>query len=119
MCRTAKPDTPLRAETCIHVHRLPLTIEESWIMKNLLLAALATGAMLTLAAPASARDGCGPRFHSRPNGRCVPNRGPAYRPGYRPGPTLIIGNYYHGRGYWDGRRYWHNRYRYRNGWRYR
>ena len=66
--------------------------------------------------PAAAAEGCGGGFHRGAYGRCRPNYGPGYG---RPGVSLVIGNYYHGRGYWDGRRYWRERYRYHNGWRYR
>lgn len=87
-------------------------------MKSLIAAALAAGAALTVAAPASAREGCGPGFHRGPYGHCRPNNGMGY--GARPG-TLVIGNFYRGQGYWDGHRYWQHRYRDRDreGWRYR
>lgn len=76
-------------------------------------ATVAGAATFAVAPAAEAREGCGPRFHRAPSGRCVPNRG-----GYR-APVLVVGNFYQGRGYWDGRRYYQQRYRYRNGWRYR
>lgn len=81
----------------------------------LISAALAGAATLAAAAPAEARQGCGPGFHRGYHDRCVPNRaGPGYRQ-----PVLVVGNFYRGQGYWDGRRYWQHRYRYNNGWRYR
>lgn len=86
-------------------------------MNKLVLATLAAGLTLTVSTPAFAADGCGRGYHAGPRGHCRPNvRGPIV---VRPGPTLVIGNFYHGRGYWDGRRYWQHRYRYNNGWRYR
>ena len=86
--------------------------------KFLMIAAAAVGATLISAAPAEARDGCGPGGHRGPGGYCRPNRGPGYGYGVRRGPP-VIGVYYGGRGYWDGRGYRPNRYRYRGGWRYR
>ena len=85
-------------------------------MKKILLAALASAAVLTAAAPADARDGCGPGFHRGPYGHCRPNGGP------EPvllAPGLAIGGFYPGRGYWDGHRYWGHRYAWHHGWRYR
>ncbi|MES2753863.1 MAG: hypothetical protein V4659_04285 [Pseudomonadota bacterium] len=96
-------------------------------MRKLLLACAATAAAaasLTFAVPAEARDGCGRNAHRNYNGRCVSDRryhndrGNHYGRGYR-GQTLVIGNFYQGRGYWDGRRYFQQRYRHNNGWRYR
>ena len=85
-------------------------------MKKMMFAlVIAAGAAVGTATPADARDGCGRGFHRNYNGYCRPNRGPVM---VRPG-TLIVGNFYTGRGYWDGRRYWQRRYRYHNGWRYR
>ncbi|WP_116092430.1 GCG_CRPN prefix-to-repeats domain-containing protein [Sphingomonas crusticola] len=84
-------------------------------MKKYLLLALAAGATLVAAAPADARQGCGPGGHRDYYGHCRPNRGPVYA-----GPrTLVIGTYYPGRGYWDGRRYYQHRERWHRGWRYR
>jgi hypothetical protein len=67
---------------------------------------------LVAAAPANARQGCGPGFHRAPNGMCRPNRD---------GQTevYVVGRYYPGHGYWYNNRWWHNRYRYRHMWRYR
>ena len=85
-------------------------------MKKMMFAlVIAAGAAVGTATPADARDGCGRGFHRNYNGYCRPNRGPVM---VRPG-TLIVGNFYTGRGSWDGRRYWQRRYRYHNGWRYR
>jgi hypothetical protein len=89
-------------------------------MKKLILAALAAGSMIVLAAPAAeAAQGCGPGFHRGYYGHCRPN-GPVGRPGVgiAVGP-LVIGNFYAGRGYWDGHRYWRHRERWHGGWRYR
>ncbi len=85
------------------------------MIKKILLGALASVAVLTAAAPADARDGCGAGFHRGPYGECHPNRGP--------GPMLVapgvaIGAFYPGRGYWDGHRYWAHRYAWHRGWRY-
>ena len=90
-------------------------------MKKAFLALCAAGvAVAGLAAtPAAARDGCGPGGHRGPYGHCRPNRGDWNRGYNRGGATLVIGNFYQGRGYWDGRRYWQNRYRHNGGWRYR
>ena len=88
------------------------------MIKSLFVAALVAGTTLAVATPADARDGCGRGGHRGPYGHCRPNYGPGYGYG-RPGPRLVIGSYYHGRGYWDGRRYWQNRYRHHGGWRYR
>jgi hypothetical protein len=86
-------------------------------MKTLLMITLAAGAALATSTPAAAREGCGPGAHRGPMGHCRPNRGQMYA---RPG-TLVIGNFYQGRGYWDGQRYYQHRYRDRSrrGWRYR
>ena len=89
-----------------------------------MLMAMAAGMVAaTVAAPAQARDGCGPGFHRGPAGRCRPNGPPPGPPGVAigvpGGPGLVIGNFYEGRGYWDGRRYWQRRERWHGGWRYR
>ncbi len=94
------------------------------MMKRAILIALAAGSVLAAAAPASAREGCGPGGHRGPYGHCRPNRGPGpVGPGVGvavgPGGGLVIGNFYRGRGYWDGHRYWQHRERWRGGWRYR
>lgn len=88
-------------------------------MKKLILAALAAGSMIALAAPADAAQGCGPGFHRGAYGHCRPNR-PVAGPGVgiAVGP-LVIGNFYAGRGYWDGHRYWAHRERWHGHWRYR
>jgi hypothetical protein len=85
-------------------------------MKKLLALAFAAGAAVVATAPADARQGCGPGFHRGPYGHCRPNRDRVVvaAPG-----TLIVGNFYRGKGYWDGQRYWQRRYRWHNGWRYR
>lgn len=83
-------------------------------MRMILLAALAAGAALTVAAPADARQGCGPGGRRGPGGYCRPNRGPVVV-----APRIVVGRFYEGRGYWDGRRYWGHRYRLHGGWRYR
>ena len=92
------------------------------MIRKYLLIAMAVGAVASVAAPAQAREGCGPGGHRGPYGHCRPNRGPG-RPGVAigvpGGPALVIGNFYHGRGYWDGRRYWQRRERWHGGWRYR
>lgn len=86
-------------------------------MNKLIATALAAGVALAAASstPAQAREGCGLGGHRGPYGHCRPNRG---RMMVAPG-TLVVGNFYHGRGYWDGRRYWPHRRRWHNGWRYR
>ena len=91
------------------------------MMQKLLLAALAAGTVMVAAAPAEAREGCGPGMHRGEYGRCFPNGGPRgpVAVGIPGGPALIIGNRYEGRGYWDGHRYWQHRERWHGGWRYR
>jgi len=91
------------------------------MLKRALLIALAAGSVMAVAAPAEAREGCGPGGHRGPYGHCRPNRGPGPRgPVVGVGPGgLVIGNFYEGRGYWDGRRYWHNRDRRNGRWYYR
>ena len=84
-------------------------------MKAIIAIALAAGAAVSIAQPASAAEGCGRGGHRGPYGHCRPNRGPVV---VGPG-ALVVGNYYQGRGYWDGRRYYHNRYRDHGGYRYR
>jgi len=85
-------------------------------MRNVILGLVVAGAAMT-AAPALARQGCGPGFHRGYYGHCRPNGGPGYA-APAPGVRLVIGNYYHGRGYWDGRRYWGHRRHWHGGWRY-
>lgn len=84
-------------------------------MKKLLLATAAIGSLLVAAAPAEARQGCGPGGHRGYYGHCRPN----HRQAIMVEPGLRIGVYYPGHGYWDGHRYWHHRYRWHHGWRYR
>jgi len=83
-------------------------------------AAAALGLSATVpAAPADARQGCGPRAHRGPGGYCQPDRGPrGYRVAPR-GPRYAAGRYYPGRGYWHRERFYRQRYRYGGGWRYR
>ena len=83
-------------------------------MKKLLLAALAAGVTISAVSPTLAAEGCGRGYHRGPRGGCRPNGGAIVA-----GPSLVIGNFYHGRGYWDGRRYYQSRYRDHGGWRYR
>jgi len=85
-------------------------------MKTILAIALAAGTAVVAAAPADARQGCGPGFHRDYYGHCRPNRDRVVR--VAPG-ALVVGNFYSGRGYWDGRRYYQHRTRWHNGWRYR
>jgi len=75
-------------------------------MKTLI--ALATAAIVATAAaaPADARQGCGPGFHRAPNGMCRPNRGMRMR--------YVEGRYYRGHGYWWRNAWRHHRQR-RNG----
>ena len=82
-------------------------------MKKILLAAVAIGAMVTVAAPAQARRGCGAGYHRSQHGHCMPIRRP-HRP-HRP----VVGGYYPGHGYWYNGRYWQHRYRHHGDWRYR
>jgi hypothetical protein len=80
-------------------------------MKAVAAIGLASVMALAAAAPAEARQGCGPGFHRAPNGMCRPNRA---------GRLIFVeGRYYPGHGYWYRNRWWHRRYHYRNGWRYR
>jgi hypothetical protein len=84
-------------------------------MKALLAVALAATATVAVASSAYAADGCGRGYHRGPYGHCRPN----WRHGPGPGPALVVGNFYDGRGYWDGNRYWMHRERWHNRWRYR
>jgi len=76
-------------------------------MKALIALAAASLVAIVAAAPAGARQGCGPGMHRIPNGMCVPNRGRTQVYG--------VGRYYPGHGYW----YRNNRNRAHNSWRYR
>ena len=93
------------------------------MIRNCLLIAMAVGAMASAAAPAQAREGCGPGAHRNAYGHCRPNRPPRGRDGVAigvpGGPALVVGRFYEGRGYWDGRRYHQRRERWHGGWRYR
>ncbi len=94
------------------------------MLRKYMLIAVATGMFAaTIAAPAQARDGCGPGAHRNPWGRCRPNGpprgGPGMVVGVPGGPGLVVGNFYEGRGYWDGRRYYQHRERHHGDWRYR
>ena len=81
-------------------------------MKALSILGIASAAAMAAMTPAQAAQGCGPGFHRVPNGRCVPNRGPAVQ-------TWVVGRYYPGRGYWYQNRWYQHRTRWHNGWRYR
>ena len=81
------------------------------VMKALIALAAASLVAIVAAAPADARQGCGPGMHRIPNGMCVPNRGRTQ--------VYVVGRYYPGHGYWYQNRWWHNRYRAHNSWRYR
>ncbi len=78
-------------------------------MKTLVACLLAAGMVVTAAAPADARQGCGPGGHRGPRGICRPNGGDRW----------VVGRYYRGRGWYDGRRWYQNRYRDHGDWRYR
>ena len=65
-------------------------------MKALIAIGLAAAIAGIAAAPAEARQGCGPGFHRAWNGRCRPNRNTQVR--------WVEGQYYRGQGY-----RWHNR----------
>jgi hypothetical protein len=80
-------------------------------MKALTALAAASLVAIVTAAPADARQGCGPGMHRIPNGMCVPNRGRTQ--------VYVVGRYYPGHGYWYQNRWWHKRYRDRDRWRYR
>src|SRR6059058_1669597 len=75
--------------------RCPAAAKEI-VMKTLIALGLATAIAGMAAAPAEARQGCGPGFHRAMNGTCRPNRGTRAR--------WIQGHYYRGQGY-----RWHNR----------
>jgi hypothetical protein len=72
-------------------------------MKAIAALAVASGLAMLAAAPADARQGCGPGFHRSPNGMCRPN--PDMRDNMRQ-QQWVQGRYYAGRGYW-----WHNQWR--------
>ena len=75
-------------------------------MKTLIALGLATAIAGVAAAPAQAREGCGPGFHRAWNGMCRANRGTEAR--------WIEGHYYAGQGYWWNNRWYQHRHR-RNG----
>lgn len=82
-------------------------------MKALVTIGMVSAFALAAAAPADARQGCGPGMHRTPYGRCVPNRGPQ-------GQVWVVGRYYPGHGYWYDNRWYHRRYRDPDhNWRYR
>ena len=54
--------------------------------------AVATSIGIFAAAPADARQGCGPGFHRSPNGTCRPNRDNVQQ-------VWVVGRYYPGHGY--------------------
>jgi hypothetical protein len=68
-------------------------------LKAIAALAVASGIAMLAAAPADARQGCGPGFHRAPNGMCRPNRDMRLRE-----MRWVEGRYYGGHGYW-----WHNR----------
>jgi len=72
-------------------------------MKAIAALAVASGIAMLAAAPADARQGCGPGFHRSPNGMCRPSRD--MRDNMRQ-QRWVEGRYYSGRGYW-----WHNQWR--------
>ena len=76
-------------------------------MKAIAALAVASGITMLAAAPADARQGCGPGFHRAPNGMCRPNRD--MRGDMRDRDMhdrWVEGHYYAGHGYW-----WHNEWR--------
>jgi hypothetical protein len=88
-------------------------------MKKFLIGAALIGTVLTVAAPAQARDGCGRGMFRGPHGHCHPDRGGWDRGG--PGRNAWVnGTFYPGHGWWsDGRWYQHRDRDQRHGWRYR
>ena len=68
-------------------------------MKTIAALGIASAVAMMAAAPADARQGCGPGFHRAPNGMCRPNRDQVRS-------RWVEGRYYSGRGYW-----WHNQWR--------
>ena len=85
------------------------------MIRNILLGAVAVGTMLTLAAPAQAREGCGRGEHRGPHGRCLPANAWT-RAGHH---AWVEGRFYRGHGYWHGGRWWQHRDRDHDNWRYR
>lgn len=81
-------------------------------MKVLAALGVASAIAMVAAAPADARQGCGPGMHRAPNGMCRPNRDGNV--------TWVVGRYYPGHGYWYNNQWYHHRYRdHDHGWRYR
>lgn len=80
-------------------------------MKILAAFGIATALAVVTAAPASAREGCGPGAHRAPNGMCRPNSGGQQ--------AWVVGQFYPGHGYWYNNQWYHRRVRWHNGWRYR
>jgi hypothetical protein len=77
-------------------------------MKKFLIGAAMIGTVLTVAAPAQARDGCGGNAHRGPHGRCHSN-GPGWDRG-GPGPNAWTdGRFYEGRGWWSQGRWYQHR----------
>lgn len=72
---------------------------------------LASVLAIAAAAPAEARQGCGPGMHRARNGMCVVNRGRHQ--------VFVVGRFYSGRGYWYNNRWYQHRMRWHRGWRYR
>ena len=81
-------------------------------MKALAALGLASAIAMVAAAPADARQGCGPGMHRAPSGVCRPNQdhGPV---------AFVVGRYYPGHGYWYNNRWYHHRDRWHGDWRYR
>ncbi len=80
-------------------------------MKLLLALSAAAIVATSAAAPAVAREGCGPGAHQAMNGMCRANRGTEAR--------WLEGHYYPGRGYWYQNQWYPHRYRDHGYWRYR
>lgn len=87
-------------------------------MRKLILALAAAGAVLTVATPAMAREGCGRGWHRADNGRCYRNNVRRVVVAPRGGRVWVTGRYYQGRGYWNGRGWYQHRRAHRGGWRY-
>jgi hypothetical protein len=80
-------------------------------MKTLIaLGAAALVATVAASSPASAREGCGPRFHRASNGMCRANKGTRAR--------YMEGRYYAGQGYWYRNGWYHHRRRHNGIWLY-
>ena len=81
-------------------------------MKVLAALGIASAIAMVTAAPADARQGCGPGSHRGPGGMCRPNRDDG-------GVAFVVGRYYPGHGYWYNNRWYHHRDRWHGDWRYR